>query len=69
MFEGFRTTVKNELAHKVSDVQLDKILQGKTNVKEMVLVTNRLDVVEKKIDEFGTDGEESDMDSMYDDEE
>jgi len=35
----------------------------------MVLVTNRLDVIEKKVDEFGTDGDDSEMDSIYDEEE
>ena len=58
MFEGFRTTVKNELAHKVSDVQLDKILQGKVNKPEMVVVDNRLSIVEKKVEDFGSDDSE-----------
>jgi hypothetical protein len=68
MFEGFKTSIKNELTQKVNTRHLDTILDGKANTADFASVLDRLAKVEKKLAEFDTEQSDSEdeLDALYD---
>lgn len=64
MFEGFRNSVKQEMAQKVSEKSLDEILLSKVNQTDMTLLLNKITLLEKKVEEFNTDHSGSEDDEL-----